>query len=45
MPIPEASPSGLDHSAGVPRGTRLGLRNATLQGTHTHFILDGVFRQ
>ncbi|MCA9539105.1 MAG: hypothetical protein KC620_09460, partial [Myxococcales bacterium] len=45
VPIPDfALPDDLERY-GVPRGTRLGLRNATLQGTHTHFILDGVFRQ
>lgn len=45
VPIPDfALPDDLA-AYGVPRGTRLGLRNARLVGERTHFVLDGSFGQ
>lgn len=45
VPIPDfALPDSLSEY-GVPRGTRLGLRGASLTGERTHFILDGSFGQ
>lgn len=43
VPIPDfALPESLVQY-GVPRGTRLGLRQATLSGQRAHFVLDGRF--
>lgn len=45
IPIPDfALPDSLS-DYGVPRGTRLGLRGASLTGARTHFFLDGNFGQ
>lgn len=45
VPIPDfALPDSLA-AYGVPRGTRLGLRDATLTGERAHFVLDGRFGQ
>ena len=45
LPIPDfALPESLE-AFGVPPGTRMGLRGATLDGTFTHFLLDGTFRE
>ena len=43
LPVPDfALPDSLSEF-GIPRGTRLGLRNLSLDGTASHFILDGSF--
>lgn len=45
FPIPDfALPDDLQQY-GVPAGTRLGLRGATLESNRTHFIVDGRFGQ
>lgn len=45
LPVPDfALPDSLA-DFGIPRGTRLGLRNLSLDGTPSHFILDGNLRE
>lgn len=45
LPVPDfALPDSLAQF-GIPRGTRLGLRNAALRGTVSHFLIDGTFRE
>ncbi len=45
LPIPDfALPESLE-AFGVAPGTRMGLRGATLDGSFTHFLLDGTFRE
>ncbi len=45
LPVPDfALPDALA-PYGVPRGTRLGLRQPMLSGTVSHFLVDGVFRE
>ena len=44
LPVPDfALPDSLDEF-GIPRGTRLGLRNLSLDNTVTHFVIDGDLR-
>lgn len=43
LPVPDfALPDSLSEF-GIPRGTRLGLRNLSLDGNPSHFVLDGDF--
>lgn len=43
LPVPDfALPDSLSEY-GIPRGTRLGLRNLSLDGNASHFVLDGDF--
>lgn len=45
LPVPDfALPDSLS-TYGIPRGTRLGLRNLRLDGTPSHFVLDGDLRE
>lgn len=45
LPVPDfALPDSLS-TYGIPRGTRLGLRNLSLDGSASHFILDGDLRE
>lgn len=45
LPVPDfALPDSLSEF-GVPRGTRLGLRNLSLDGNASHFVLDGDLRE